>query len=119
LGFPGNSDAGNMIGWHEKLDDAKSEREVVEIARDYLATLDYFQVNVLPKSCRPRKVLTPDDVASYAFDLVRYQYDVTDESAELITRLAAFFATANARLSQLALKTNDERIRNRFRGTVD
>jgi len=96
------------VTWQEKLDGAGTEAEVVEVARDYVATLDPQEVAALPEPCRPRKLLTANDVSSYAFDLVRYECDDADESAPFIHRLAAFFSHASIRLSEILRRTNDE-----------
>lgn len=94
--------------WQDRLEAAESEAEVVQVARDYMATLDPAQVALLPISCRPRKLITANDVSSYAFDLVRYECDDADDSAPFIHRLAAFFSHASIRLSEILRRTNDE-----------
>jgi hypothetical protein len=96
------------VTWQDKLDGAQEEAGVVEIARDYIATLDPHEVAMLPAPCRPRKLLTANDVSSYAFDLVRHVCDDKDEAAPFIHRLAAFFSHASIRLSELLRRTNDE-----------
>lgn len=110
--YPFQGRRSNVTGltWDTKLDLAESETEVVEIARDYLATLDYHEVSNLSEPCRPRKLITANDVASYAFDLVRYHCEDNGSSAELVHRLAAFFAHANMRISQILRRTNDEEV---------
>ena len=49
-----------------------------------------------------------NDVASYAFDLVRHECSDADVSAPFIHRLAAFFSHASIRLSEILRRTNDE-----------
>lgn len=93
--------------WQAKLAAARTEKEVVDVARDYLARLEYFEVQRLPERCRPRKILTANDLAAYAFDLVRHEYDEDDAHAPFIHKLAAFFAQASLRLSQVTMRTND------------
>jgi len=94
--------------WQDRLEAADSESDVVQVAKDYIATLDPAQVALLPASCRPRKLLTANDVSSYAFDLVRYECGDADLSAPFIHRLAAFFSHASIRLSEIMRRTNDE-----------
>ena len=98
------------VTWQEKLDGAETEAEVVQVARDYVATLDPQEVASLPAPCRPRKLLTANDISSYAFDLVRYECDDGEEAAPFIHRLAAFFSHASIRLSEILRRTNDEDI---------
>lgn len=94
--------------WQTRLERAATPGAVVEVARDFLATLDYFEIARLPDLCKPRKLLTPHDVSSYAFDLVHYHCGETDSNIETVHRLAAFFAHANQRLARIMLRTNDE-----------
>ncbi len=96
------------VSWQQKLDLAETELEVVHISRDYVATLDPLEVAILPPECRPRKMLVANDVASYAFDLVRYDCDELGKVAVLVHKLAAFFSHASIRLSEILRKTNDE-----------
>ncbi|HUJ01464.1 MAG TPA: hypothetical protein VLY46_14585 [Usitatibacter sp.] len=103
LEFPKRS--GPSVSWPGRVDLAKSEAEVVEAARDYLASLDPFEVDRLPDHCKPRKLFDAQDISSYAFDLMRT--DCAEESAAVVHRVAAFFVHANGRLAQLLAKTND------------
>ena len=96
------------VSWQDRLEAADSESDVVQVAKDYVATLDPDQVALLPGSCRPRKLLTANDVSSYAFDLVRFECGDGDDAAPFIHRLAAFFSHASIRLSEIMRRTNDE-----------
>jgi hypothetical protein len=104
------------VSWQDRLEAAESESDVVQVAKDYLATLDLDQVALLPDSCRPRKLITANDVSSYAFDLVRYECGDADDAAPSIHRLAAFFSHASIRLSELMRRTNDEDVDSRQAG---
>jgi hypothetical protein len=103
LQFPKRSPT--ALSWPGRLDLAASEAEVIEVARDYLASLDPFEVDRLPDHCKPPKLFDADDIASYAFDLVRS--DFAAESAAVAHRVAAFFVEANTRLARILAKTND------------
>lgn len=96
------------VSWQDRLEAADSESDVVQVAKDYMATLDPFQVSLLPATCRPRKLITANDVSSYAFDLVRYECGDADDAAPFIHRQAAFFSHASIRLSEIMRRTNDE-----------
>jgi hypothetical protein len=104
------------VSWQDRLEAADSESDVVQIARDYMATLDPDEVGILPGSCRPRKLITANDVSSYAFDLVRYECGDADLAAPFIHRLAAFFSHASIRLSEIMRRTNDEDLDSRQAG---
>lgn len=95
------------MSWTERLDLAAGEAEVVAIARDYLASLDPFEVAGLPERCKPRKLFDTSDIASYAFDLAR-QHTEEPRAGALVHRMAAFFVHANIRLSQILASSNDE-----------
>jgi hypothetical protein len=97
----------SSVTWLEKVRLANSEAEVVEVAREFLATLDHFEIALLPPRCAPRKMFVADDVAGYAFDLVDYEASVPESTAKVIQRMAAFFTQASVRLSELTMRTND------------
>ena len=90
------------ITWQSRLDSAHSEAEIVDAARDFLALFDPLELNTLPKPCRPpRKIVDADDIAAYAFELVRHECDIDARETELVHKLARFFAHAATRLSQV------------------
>ena len=83
-----------------RLHDARTEQDVVSVVSDMLATLVPAEIAELPDACHPRKISSASDVAGYAFDLVRHQYEGNTNDA-LVHRLMIFFARANTRLSEL------------------
>jgi hypothetical protein len=94
--------------WQQRLDLAENEEEVIQVARDFLAALHHSDVARLPDPCKPRKLLTATDIGNYAFELARLDYEEMQGIAQLVHRLAAFFVSANIRLSQILAKTNDD-----------
>jgi hypothetical protein len=94
--------------WQERLDLAQTEDDVVRVARDYLASLDPSEIAYLPEACKPRKLFTAADVGMYAFDLARCDCEEREGIAQVVHRLAAFFVSANLRLSSILARTNDE-----------
>jgi hypothetical protein len=95
------------LSWEQRLDIAESEAEVIELAREYVAQLEHFEIVALPPELRPLKLVDALDVSTYAFDLVRYECD--DEAcARLVHKLAAFFSRCSMRLSELLRRTNDD-----------
>jgi hypothetical protein len=88
------------LSWQDNLDTAATEGEVVSIAKDFIAQFSPREIEDLPQLCRPGKFFEANDVTSFAFALVRQECDDPD-TAELLHRLASFFANASIRLSQI------------------
>jgi hypothetical protein len=88
------------LTWQERLDDAASEVDVVDVARDYLATLSHAEYKYLPSSLRPPKIVDASDITTYAFDLVRHECE--DEGTQrLVQQLALVMSRASIRLSEI------------------
>jgi hypothetical protein len=87
--------------WQRRLDMARTVTDVVGVARDFLASFDPPELHALPTPCAPpAKLIDGDDIASYAFDLLRYECEAPG-TADLVHRLARFFSHASIRLAQL------------------
>lgn len=93
--------------WSESLDSATSEKEIVDVVRDFVASLDAENIQKLPEHCRPGKFFDAEDVTSFAFDLVRAECNRGDGSEDLVLKLSLFFAQASIRLSQVLARAND------------
>lgn len=94
------------LSWEQRIEVADSEAGVIELAREYVAQLEHWEIVLLPEALRPRKIVDAQDISNYAFDLVRH--DAEDEAgARLVHKLAAFFSRCSMHLSQLATRTND------------
>ena len=89
---------GKPLSWQDRLDDAMSEAEVLAIAREFLATVTPYEIARLPDGLRPGKIGDANDVTSYAFELVRGDFD---DNQRVLHRLAHFFSRASIRLSQI------------------
>ena len=92
-------------GWEARLNAAYTESDVVAVACAYLAALTPDDIAQLPEPCHPRPLENPEDVTSYALDLVRHQCG-KDEQREIIHDLALFFAYASKRLSHILTALN-------------
>ena len=92
--------------WRERLRAAATEPEVVQVAAEYLESLDRVQLAMLPLRCRPRALRCAYDISSYAFDLVGHYCDKSDAAARLVQSLATFFTDASIRLSEIVAETN-------------
>ena len=95
--------------WNLRLRGAHSNREVIALARDFIAQWTPTEIADLPESCRPGHLTSADDLAYYAYELA------TEErrSAAYIPRLttlASFFAAASLRLSEIAAVSTEPRI---------
>ena len=89
------------VSWHQSLDLARSEHEVLNVVREFVASLDPYQLAQLPAACRPGKFFDADDITSFAFDVIRHHCDEVDATRDLVQRIGAFFSYASTRLSQI------------------
>jgi hypothetical protein len=87
--------------WQGRLDDARTESDVVSVVRDFMASIEPREIAMLPEPCQPGKFFDANDVTSFAFTLIRNECDADSESARLGKKLSAFFAGASIRLSQI------------------
>lgn len=95
--------------WQQRLATASCEREVVDVARDFLAQFSPYEIVTLPMQCRPPgKIVDSHDITTYAFSLVRHRCDGGEGVAYAVHKLADFFAHAAVRLSQI-LHSNTRR----------
>jgi hypothetical protein len=97
------------ITWQQRIDCSHSEEEVVEAAREFLASFTPDEIASLPAPCRPpAKLVDRDDVSRYAFDLVRHECE-TPAALDLVHKLARFFSHAATRLTHIASRRYLER----------
>ena len=101
--MPAHTEGLDLAWWQASLAATTSIEGITALAREYLTHLDAERLSRLPLPCRPGKLSTAQDVADYAYELVRYHCD-TDENdvAGTIQDLAAFFSEAAVTLSKLA-----------------
>ena len=90
-----------FASWDERLDAAANNGEVMDVARDFVASLDTFEIAVLPAVCRPPKLRASSEISAYAFDLLAYECSAEDPPYKIINKLAIFFAQAASRLAQI------------------
>ena len=85
------------------LDDAETEREVVEIVRDSLAQLTADDLTSLPAECRPGRIRDQHDISEYALRLGRRRLEEdTLSDAALVYDLFEILQWASARSAILA-----------------
>ena len=91
------------VSWVARVEDAASEHEVVEVARDFLAQFTPYEVHALPDDCKPpAKIVDADDVNAYALSLVRHDCAEAALDAAPAHKMADFFSRAAGRLARLA-----------------
>jgi len=98
---------GHPLTWQERFDGAATEAEVVDVVRDYVATLTPQEVGSLPPALRPGKIVDANDITTYAFDLVREECH--DEGIQhMVQRLAHILSRASIRLSQIMVTEHEQ-----------
>ena len=91
---------GHPLTWQERLDDATTEQEVLQVVRDYVATITHEEYASLPERLRPGKIVDANDVTTYAFDLVREECH--DEGIQhIVQRMGHIMSRASIRLSEI------------------
>jgi hypothetical protein len=96
--------------WQQRIDAAHEEHDVVEVVREYLATLSHDEFAELPEPLRPRKVVDAADVATYALELARHECEDQDK-LQLVQRITQMMSRASVRLAEIlaAASGGDER----------
>ena len=85
--------------WFDLLAAATTPEEVLNVARDYLATWTPEEIASLPRACRPpRRIKFPEEIVDYAFVLVKAHLEAGPDSGA-VTRMATFFAEASWRVA--------------------
>ena len=95
-------------GIQERIRGAETDADVIRVVEECLALLGPAEIALLPERCRPRPLLCALDVSSYAFDLVSYYAEETNESVRLVNALAILFTEASIRLSEILVASHDE-----------
>ncbi|HET7731748.1 MAG TPA: hypothetical protein VFK48_17120 [Usitatibacter sp.] len=84
----------------DKLLQATTEEEVVELVRTFLAGWRPEELSEIPATCRPGKVRDAEDVGDLAYELTRARIAASGPQ-QLLKEMEVFFAQACARLSEL------------------
>jgi hypothetical protein len=89
--------------WRAELDAATGEKDVVNVARDFIAFLSRAELATLRREVRPGPIDNGDDVAMWAVTLVREQFAVglAKESIAVIDALSEFLSAAAAKIAHL------------------
>lgn len=99
-----------MLQWEDRLAAAETDEEVLFVASDFFASLDYIEIARLPHACRPRPLRHAVEVHSYMSSLVHqgYMHDDGSGSEAIVLRLVMFFARATDRLASLERANDDD-----------
>jgi len=88
------------LRWIDRLQDARSPDEVLDIVRVFLAQFGPQEIVDLPQSCRPRKLFEPNDLAEYALDLM-HEASHDARPSPLAMKMIAVVSRASSRISEL------------------
>ena len=105
--FPGRDPPLTAVTWGHRLDAASSVREVVDVARDYIATFEPHEIYRLPPQCRPGKFFDANDIAGYSNELVRSPPTDDPVVDALQAKLLAFFSQASMRATEILTGASD------------
>lgn len=97
------------LNWHGRLHAARSEEDVVDVVRDFVATFSPQDLADVPTRLWPPKMRDASDVTDYAFVLVRFRVDDEKSSSSTLDRLSAMFSDATVRISQIEFAASEER----------
>jgi len=89
--------------WRADLDAAASNKEVLDLACDFLAFLSRDDFLSLPVSCRLPAPTSVEEISQYAFQLLQesLSFHAEGTSTRVLQEMSEFFSAANARLSEL------------------
>ena len=92
-----------MLVWYHQIDNAKSELEVVAIARDYFSIWGPREISLLPESIRPGRLRDEQDVEILHGKLID-EYRATlasGEELDALQRMTSFVVRAAIRIAEL------------------
>ena len=92
-----------MISWYRKIDSANTSREVVAVARDYVASWSPHDLARLPDAVRPGKMRDEVDIENLHALLVDEYRDtrVSGEELRPLQELTSFFVRASMRIAEV------------------
>ena len=93
-----------MTVWYQMVDTAQTPGEVLDVARDYLASLTAEDLVSVPDDCRPGEIHGQSDIDFWNLRLAEELRAIwgTSRDGQMVTELAQFFLHASVRLSRLS-----------------
>ena len=92
-----------MLTWFRQIDSSATIGEVLATVRDFFATWTPEDLALLPETCRPGRVKSPEDVEALHASLVD-EYRSTRSTGDELKRLqemTSFVVRASIRLAEL------------------
>lgn len=92
-----------MIDWIQKIGLVRSQLELLELSREYLASWFHGDLALIPEECRPTRLRDTDDLHYWSERLAEAfcEAGLHGEKPELHRQMLAFFMTAAARSDAL------------------
>jgi len=100
----------DVNAWQARLAKALDVGAVLQIAQEFLSEWTVPELEKLPFGCLPPPMTHADEVSGYALTLLQLQYKTLAEGSEMDT-MAAFFAAAATRLSEICVELEAQRRR--------
>ena len=88
------------MSWQERLEQCRSEGEVVQVVRDYVALLTPEELASLPKDFIPGRITDGDDISAFAVQLL-IRESRGEGTSPLLHKLAHIFGLASVQLSRV------------------
>jgi hypothetical protein len=95
--------------WRGELNAAATDKDVLNVARDYVAFLAGDELLSLPNDLKPGQLGSCEEISTWALTLVQASLTMNPAIAGtgLLREMSEFFAAASARLSELQAKRRD------------
>jgi hypothetical protein len=90
----------NLVWWLEQVSAAPDTAAVMSIVTQFIAAWPPQKIAEMPHACRPGRLVTADDVGTYATSLARAELAGVD-GAPQVHAMYLFFTEASARISRL------------------
>jgi hypothetical protein len=92
-----------MIDWIQKIGLVRSQLELLELSREYLASWFHEDLALIPEACRPTRLRDTDDLHYWSDRLAESFCEgaVHGEKPDLHRQMLAYFMTAAARSDAL------------------
>lgn len=96
--------------WRGELDAATSEKDVLNIARDYVAFLARGELASLPKDFKVGPIGSCMDITELALRLVKesMNYDSESSGLRLLRNMSEFFAAASEKLTEMGVSSSSD-----------
>ena len=92
-----------MKVWHHQINEARSWEDLIQISRDYIASLSPDEWSSVPRACRPSRIKGIDDLAFWQRRLADEYLGVASSAQgnEMLRDMLAFFTTAAERSAEM------------------